>query len=188
MKSRIAVLLVALPLVTSLAAQEPAVSRLPAGEPVTVGFPPAADQPQTLTALLKDLDEPTTPAACPPADPKPTQSGSPTMAFDSKGVDMGPWIRRFISQVRRNWMVPRSAMSCQGNVELTFIVHRDGTIADVAVSKPSNIESFNRASRQAIIASSPAGPIPEQYPDETMKFAVTFFYERPSTPSSTGAK
>ena len=33
--------------------------------------------------------------------------------FDTKGVEFGPWIRRFIAQVKRNWFVPYAAMSLQ---------------------------------------------------------------------------
>ena len=28
------------------------------------------------------------------------------LQFDTKGVEFGPWIRRFVAQVRRNWFVP----------------------------------------------------------------------------------
>jgi hypothetical protein len=30
--------------------------------------------------------------------------------FDSKGVDFGPWLKRFVAQVKRNWYVPQAAM------------------------------------------------------------------------------
>ena len=33
------------------------------------------------------------------------------LQFDTKGVEFGPWIRRFVSQVRRNWFVPMAAMT-----------------------------------------------------------------------------
>src|SRR5690348_18263498 len=29
--------------------------------------------------------------------------------FDSKGIDFGPWLRRFTAQVKRNWFVPQVA-------------------------------------------------------------------------------
>ena len=32
-----------------------------------------------------------------------------TIQFDTKGVEFGPWLRRFVSQVRRNWFVPLAA-------------------------------------------------------------------------------
>ena len=35
----------------------------------------------------------------------PTDPGA-TIQFDTKGVEFGPWLRRFVAQVRRNWFVP----------------------------------------------------------------------------------
>ena len=40
----------------------------------------------------------------------------PEIQFDTKGVEFGPWIRRFIAQVKRNWLIPYAAMSMKGHV------------------------------------------------------------------------
>ena len=69
----------------------------------------------------------------------------PEIQFDSKGVEFGPWIRRFIAQVKRNWFVPYSSMSMRGHVVITFNVHKDGTITDLTVVGPCPIEAFNTA-------------------------------------------
>ena len=63
----------------------------------------------------------------------------PELQFDTKGVEFGPWVRRFIAQVRRNWipMIPYSAMSLRGHVVITFNVHRNGLLTDVTVVGPS---------------------------------------------------
>ena len=103
-----------------------------------------------------------------------------TIDFDSKGVDFGPWLRRFVNQVRRNWFVPLSAMNFSGRVVLQFNIHRDGRITDVTVVRPSEIESFTKAAYNAIIGSNPTAPLPPEYPDDKVLFTVTFFYnERP---------
>ena len=103
-----------------------------------------------------------------------------SVQFDSKGVDFGPWLRRFVSQVRRNWFVPLSAMTFRGHVVLQFNIHRDGRITDVTVAQPSDIESFNRAAVNAITSSNPTEPLPPEYPDDKALFTVTFYYnERP---------
>ena len=49
-----------------------------------------------------------------------------TIQFDTKGVEFGPWLRRFVAQVRRNWFVPYAAMTFRGRVVLQFNIHRDG--------------------------------------------------------------
>jgi TonB family protein len=98
------------------------------------------------------------------------------LQFDTKGVEFGPWIRRFVAQVRRNWFVPMAAMSLRGRVVLTFYVHRNGALTDVQVVQPSPIESFNVAARNALLASNPTEPLPPDYPDDKAFFTVTFYY------------
>lgn len=100
----------------------------------------------------------------------------PDIQFDTKGVEFGPWIRRFIAQVRRNWFVPYSMMSNKGHVVITFNVHKDGTITDLAVVGPSPIEPFNNAAFGALSGSNPTQPLPPEYPADKAFFTVTFYY------------
>jgi TonB family protein len=96
--------------------------------------------------------------------------------FDSKGVDFGPWLRRFVAQVKRNWFVPQAAMIMKGHVVITFNIHRNGAITDIEVKKPSSVESFNHAAVNALMGSNPTQPLPAEYPSDTAFFTVTFLY------------
>jgi len=96
--------------------------------------------------------------------------------FDTKGVEFGPWIRRFVGQVRRNWFVPQAAMTFRGSVVLQFNIHKTGAITDLRIVRPSEIESFTRAAVNAILGSNPTEPLPPEYPDEKALFTVTFYY------------
>ena len=96
--------------------------------------------------------------------------------FDSKGVDFGPWLRRFVAQVKRNWFVPQAAMIMRGHVVITFNIHRNGAITDIDVKKPSHIESFSHAAVNALISSNPTQPLPAEYPSDSAFFTVTFLY------------
>jgi TonB family protein len=112
-----------------------------------------------------------------------TQDFGPAISFDSKGVEFGPWIARFVAQVRRNWFIPMAAMTMRGHVVVTFFVHKDGRITDVTVAKPSPIDAFTLSARNAILASNPTVPLPPEYPDEKAFFTVTFFFnENPGAP------
>jgi TonB family protein len=104
------------------------------------------------------------------------------LQFDTKGVEFGPWIRRFVSQVRRNWFIPYAAMTMRGRVVLTFNVHRNGMLTDVQVVQPSPIESFNIAAVNALIASNPTQPLPPEYPEDKAFFTVTFYYNESPGP------
>ena len=100
----------------------------------------------------------------------------PEIQFDSKGVEFGPWIRRFIAQVKRNWFIPYAAMSNKGHVVMTFNVHKDGSITDLNVQGPSSVVPFNNAAYGALSSSNPTVPLPPEYPAEKAFFTVTFFY------------
>jgi TonB family protein len=99
-----------------------------------------------------------------------------SIQFDTKGVEFGPWLRRFVARVRRAWFIPMAAYTMSGHVVVQFNIHRNGTITDVAVVKPSNIESFTIAAYNAIVGASPVDPLPPEYPSEQAFFTVTFYY------------
>jgi TonB family protein len=100
----------------------------------------------------------------------------PAIQFDTKGVEFGPWIRRFIAQVKRNWLIPYAAMTSQGHVVVTFNVHKDGSITDLQVVGPASVSAFNSAAYGALATSNPTAPLPPEYPSEKAFFTVTFFY------------
>ena len=100
----------------------------------------------------------------------------PAIQFDSKGVDFGPWLRRFIAQIKRNWFIPYAAMAMKGHVVITFNVHKNGGISDLSVAGPCNVDAFNNAAFNALAASNPTQPLPPEYPTEKAFFTVTFFY------------
>jgi TonB family protein len=104
------------------------------------------------------------------------QDIAPSIQFDTKGVEFGPWLRRFVAQIRRNWFVPYAAMSHRGHVVITFNVHKDGRITDLAVMKPASIEAFNHSAFNALASSNPTHPLPPEYPDARAFFTVTFFF------------
>ena len=109
----------------------------------------------------------------------------PSIQFDTKGVEFGPWLRRFIAQIRRNWFVPYAAMSLRGHVVLSFKVHKDGSITDLQVMKPSSIDAFTRSAFNAIKQSDPTVPLPLEFPDENAPFIVTFYFNE--TPPGGGS-
>jgi TonB family protein len=138
--------------------------------------------------LVQKFDEATVPTAAPSpqansssanTSQSTSQSALPqttnSFAFDSKGVEFGPWIRRFIAQVKRNWIVPPMAQS-QGHVVITFNVHKDGSITDLSVAMPCPVEDFNKAAYGALETSNPTLPLPSEYPEEKAFFTVNFYY------------
>jgi TonB family protein len=101
---------------------------------------------------------------------------APSIQFDTKGVEFGPWLRRFIAQIRRNWFIPYAAMTMKGHVVVTFNVHKDGRITDLQVMKPSSVDAFTNSAHGAIASSNPTVPLPPEYPDNKAFFTVTFYF------------
>jgi TonB family protein len=100
----------------------------------------------------------------------------PAIQFDTKGVEFGPWVRRFIAQIKRNWLIPYAAMALKGHVVITFYVHKDGTITELAVPGPCTVDAFNNAAYNALSTSNPTYPLPAEYPSDRAFFTVTFYY------------
>jgi TonB family protein len=73
-------------------------------------------------------------------------------------------------------------MSLRGHVSVSFNVHKNGAITDVAVVAGSAIDAFNNSSFNAIAASNPTVPLPPEYPSDRAFITVTFYYNE--TPPS----
>jgi TonB family protein len=105
-----------------------------------------------------------------------SQDIAPSIQFDTKGVEFGPWLRRFIAQIRRNWFIPYAAMSLRGHVVVTFYVHKDGRISELKVLKPSTVDAFTNSAYNAMASSNPTTALPPEYPDDRAFFTVTFYF------------
>ena len=107
----------------------------------------------------------------------------PDIQFDSKGVEFGPWLRRFVATVKRNWFVPQ-AMFQSGRVVIQFFVLRNGTITELKIASPSPFPAYNNAAFNALKNSNPVLPLPPEYPDDRAFFTVTFYHDvrAPLTP------
>ena len=103
-------------------------------------------------------------------------SFGPEIQFDTRGVEFGPWIRQFMPQIKRHWIIPCAAATESGHTVITFNIQKDGTITDVGVRTPSRVRVFNENAQLAILASSPTVPLPSGYPTPEAFFTVTFYY------------
>ncbi len=148
----------------------PQARRAPAA-PSAAARPPGGSLGQALRNLEKYVQE--------EAFNNPSGGNSPFgpyIQFDTKGVEFGPWIRRFVAQIKRNWLIPEAAMMMKGHVVITFNVHKDGRITDISIKQPSGIDAFDRAAANSLQWSNPTTPLPPEYPSPTAFFTVTFYY------------
>jgi TonB family protein len=102
-----------------------------------------------------------------------------TLYYDDKGANFVPWIRRMLSEVRRNWLVPYSASFRAGHVAVAVSVNRNGDIVALEVMIPSGTPGFDNAAQGALRAAD-LQPLPPDYPDDHFEFVLIFWYnERP---------
>jgi TonB family protein len=99
--------------------------------------------------------------------------------IDTRGVDFGPWLRRFKNQVERNWIVPPAAMSMRGRVVIRFYVLRNGTIVDVEVLQPGPVPALTSAAVNALKLSNPTAQLPPEYPIDRALITASFHYNEP---------
>ena len=98
-----------------------------------------------------------------------------TFEFDTMGADFHPWVKSFFRQIKRNWSIPNEALVLRGHVVLTFNVQKDGTITDVAVATPSQVEAFDKAALDAL-RKTKTKSLPKKYPADKAFFTATFYY------------
>ena len=102
-----------------------------------------------------------------------------TLYYDAKGADFVKWIRRMLSDVQRNWLVPYTASYQLGHVAVAVSVARNGDIYALEVMIPSGKPGFDNAAVGALRASDLL-PLPSDYPDDRFDFILIFWYnERP---------
>jgi TonB family protein len=102
-----------------------------------------------------------------------------TLYYDDKGANFVPWIRRMLTEVRRNWLVPYSASFRAGHVAVAVSVDRNGDIAALEVMIPSGTPGFDNAAQGALRAAD-LQPLPVEFPDDHFEFVLVFWYnERP---------
>ncbi|MGB7218946.1 MAG: TonB family protein [Vicinamibacterales bacterium] len=94
------------------------------------------------------------------------------VAVEGDAVQINPWLPGFMQELMRRWPNPSEAKSLKGRVEVTLSVQKNGTIGDVIV-RPSPIEAFNKAARQAVAKAKPK-PLPASYSNARAQLIVTF--------------
>jgi TonB family protein len=151
-------------------------------------------EPATATIPVKSATSApeTSERPAPTGAEQPAQAGAPPgveIQCDAEKVDFdGPWLRRFVAQIRRFWLVPYSQLATQGHVRLKFVVHKDGRITDVTVVEASSVAEFNKSAVSAVTAANPTIPLPPEYPFPQITLCVTFYFnETPGVERGRGA-
>ena len=102
-----------------------------------------------------------------------------TMSFDTQDFPWGDYARKLYVIIRNNWFsrIPLAAREgIRGYVCWRFIIEKDGTVSQILSVRPSEVPPFDRAASDAIRASSPLPPLPEDFPNPHEGVTFCFFY------------
>jgi TonB family protein len=100
---------------------------------------------------------------------------------DTQGVDFGPYLKRVVDDVRRNWyeLIPESArppIMKKGKVSIEFAIMKDGRIQGMQVVSTSGDVALDRAAYGGITGNNPFPPLPAEFGGQYLGLRFTFYY------------
>ncbi|HXC95826.1 MAG TPA: TonB C-terminal domain-containing protein [Edaphobacter sp.] len=103
---------------------------------------------------------------------------------DTQGVDFGPYIRRILGDIKRNWipLIPEEArppLNKQGETLIRFTINRDGSIAAMNLDGSSQDTAIDRACWGGITGVGQFPPLPAQFKGPNLELRVDFFTNKP---------
>ena len=80
----------------------------------------------------------------------PLNLGGAEVLSDTEGVDFGPYLRRILTDIKRNWdpLIPAEAeapLYKQGETYIRFTINPDGTIKEMHLDGSTHDEAINRS-------------------------------------------
>ncbi len=100
-----------------------------------------------------------------------------SVAFDTHGINLDPWIKEVIRKVKSNWIIPTAAKyGLKGYNAFYLVFEKDGSLGVFKIIIKSKVLSFNLSSANAIKGSVPFPPIPDYYPYKDVKARFLFYY------------
>jgi outer membrane biosynthesis protein TonB len=103
---------------------------------------------------------------------------------DTQGVDFGPYIRRILADIKRNWipLIPEEArppLNKQGETLIRFTINSDGTISAMHLDGSSQDIAIDRACWGGITGVGQFPPLPAQFKGPNLELRVDFFTNKP---------
>jgi outer membrane biosynthesis protein TonB len=103
---------------------------------------------------------------------------------DTQGVDFGPYIRRILSDIKRNWipLIPEEArppLNKQGETLIRFTILPDGRIAAMNLDGSSQDTAIDRACWGGITGVGQFPPLPANFKGPNLELRVDFFTNKP---------
>jgi len=110
--------------------------------------------------------------------------GGAEILSDVQGVDFGPYIRRILQDIKRNWypLIPEEArppLNKQGETLIRFTILPDGRIAAMNLDGSSQDQSIDKACWGAITGEGQFPPLPANFHGPNLELRIDFLTNKP---------
>lgn len=85
------------------------------------------------------------------------------------------YLETMVQLIRRNWS---QNQGMAGQVDVKFVIQRNGLITGAVVEKPSGLFQLDQEALRAVIKTKTLPPLPREFPDNSLTVHVTFDYQR----------
>lgn len=115
-----------------------------------------------------------------------------TVSFDTAAIDWGPYARRMLQVIRRNWIdrLPPAALSgLRGVAVVNFRISRDGSVSNVSLVDSYGVRPNARGSAEVTegirpfettavgaIEGSDLPPLPDIFEEPDVGVTIAFYY------------
>ncbi|MCU1322617.1 MAG: energy transducer TonB [Acidobacteriaceae bacterium] len=103
---------------------------------------------------------------------------------DTQGVDFGPYIRRILSDIQRNWepLIPEEArppLNKQGETLIRFTIGSNGRIVAMNLDNSTHDDAINKACWSAITSEGQFPPLPKEFKGPVLELRLLFLTNKP---------
>jgi len=103
--------------------------------------------------------------------------GVALIPFNAREKTVAAWTEAVLTRIERNWLIPLSVrLAFSGQVQITLTIEKNGSRQSLVLQDPSLPESLTQPALQAIKASLPLPPLPENVAGQTFAFTFIFDY------------
>jgi len=97
--------------------------------------------------------------------------------FNIREKTIAAWTEAVLVRIERNWIIPPMArLAFSGQVQITLTIEKDGRQQALVMDDASLPESLAQNALQAVQASLPLPPLPENVAGQTFAFTFIFIY------------
>jgi outer membrane biosynthesis protein TonB len=113
----------------------------------------------------------------------PLNLGGAEVLSDTQGVDFDAYLRRILSDIKRNWdpLIPAEAESPlfkQGETWIRFTINPDGSIAAMHLDGSSHDEAINRSCWGSITSEGQFPPLPSQFHGPNLELRIHYLVNK----------